>query len=214
MPRIDGYSAPVASGGGGGGGFGGAIMGGGPAVRNGGRTTIRSAPTTTMSGRYRQQAATRRATGTSAPSAPPPTGPGPVPDINAFLGGDSSYQDQLKQFANALSLFNADMTRRQGGIETDYASSQKAMNDQKGIDLHNLEADYGARGVLRSGLYGKAVGDYNNEFSHRMTDLTTKEKDALAGLDQEKSRFTSQQQLQQEAARQDAIRRRAAQYGI
>jgi hypothetical protein len=88
------------------------------------------------------------------------------------------------------------------------------MNDQKKIDLNNLEADYGARGVLRSGLYGKAVGDYNNEFNTRMTDLTTKEKDALAGLDQEKTRFTSQQDLQTQAAREAAIRRRAEQYGL
>lgn len=211
MPRIDGYSAPpqtaTAT-------FGNAPMGGGGASgpSNGGRTTIRSAPKTTVSGRYTQQAVNRRATG--APSGPPAGGPGPVPDINAFLGGDSSYQDQLKQFANALSLFNADMGRRRGGVETDYASSQKAMNDQSKIDLNNLEADYGARGILRSGLYGKAVGDYNNEFNTRMTDLTTKEKDALAGLDQEKTRYTSQQSLQTEAAKQDAIRRRAAQFGI
>lgn len=207
MPRIDGYNAPVGNTGG---GFGGAIMGGGPAVRsNGGRTTVRSAPRATVQGRYTRQASTTR-----APSSPPTTGPGPVPDINSFLGGDSGYQDQLKQFANALALFNADVTRRKGGLETDYASSQKAMNDQKLIDLNNLEADYGARGVLRSGLYGKAVGDYNNEFNTRMTDLTTKEKDALAGLDQEKTRFTSQQDLQTQAAREEAIRRRAAQYGI
>lgn len=210
MPRIDGYSAPpqTASS-----TWGNAVMGGGSSSSsNVGHATVRSAPKATVSGRYRAQAVQRRATG-SAPASPPATGPGPVPDINAFLGGDSAYQDQLKQFANALSLFNADVTRRRGGIETDYASSQKAMNDQKILDLNNLEADYGARGLLRSGLYGKAVGDYNNEFNTRMTDLTTKEKDALAGLDQENSRFQSQQQLQQQAAREDAIRRRAAQYG-
>lgn len=205
--RIDGYSAPNASPAS---GFGGAIMGGG-STSNGGTTTVRSAPQATVSGKYTQQAITKKAT---APSNPPVTGPGPVPDINSYLGGDSSYQDQLKQFANALALFNADLTRRRGGLETDYASSQKAMNDQKLIDLNNLEADYGARGILRSGLYGKAVGDYNNEFNTRMTDLSNKEQDALAGLDQENARFTSQQQLQQEAAKQDAIRRRAAQYGI
>lgn len=209
MPRIDGYSAPTASSGST--GFGGAIMGGG-SVSNGGRTTIRSAPRATVQGRYTSTRSSGRAA--VAPSSPPATGPGPVPDINAFLGSDSGYQDQLKQFANALALFNADVTRRRGSLENDYATSQKAMNDQKLIDLNNLEADYGARGVLRSGLYGKAVGDYNTEFNTRMTDLTNKEKDALAGLDQEKTRFTSQQDLQQQAAREAAIRRRAEQYGL
>lgn len=210
MPRIDGYSAPKSTASSG--GFGGAIMGGGPAVRsNGGRTTIRSAPRTTVSGQYRNNAINNRV---GSVSPPPTTGPGPVPDINAFLGGDSGYQDQLKQFANALALFNADVGRRRGTLETDYASSNKAMNDQKVIDLDNLEADYGARGVLRSGLYGKAVGDYNTEFNTRSTDLLNKEKDALAGLDQEGSRFKSQQELQTQAAREAAIRRRAEQYGV
>lgn len=174
--------------------------------------------TTTMRSSNNNAAAARRAAASSrlqsAPSGPPAGGPGPVPDINSFLSGDAGYQDQLKQFANALALFNADVGRRRGSLETDYASSQKAMNDQKLIDLNNLEADYGARGVLRSGLYGKAVGDYNNEFNTRMTDLTTKEKDALAGLDQESTRYKSQQDLQTQAAREAAIRRRAEQYGI
>lgn len=211
MPRIDGYSAPTSSAN----SFGGAIMGGGPAVSSGPRsagTTIRSAPKATVSGKYRAQAVNRKVG--SAPSSPPTTGPGPVPDINSFLGGDSGYQDQLKQFANALALFNADIGRRKGTLETDYASSQKAMNDQKLIDLDNLEADYGARGILRSGLYGKAVGDYNTEFNTRMTDLGNKQKDALAGLDQETARYKSQQDLQTQAAREAAIRRRAEQYGI
>lgn len=148
----------------------------------------------------------------------PATNPGPVqpvaPDIDTFLNQDTGYQQQLRDFANLLSQFNADVTRRRGSLEGEYNLSTKAMNDQKGIDLDNLEADYGARGVLRSGLYGKAVGDYNTEFNTRMTDLTRRQKEALGQLDQEKGRYTSQQDLQKQAAREQAIRRRAEQYGV
>jgi len=173
-------------------------------------TTIKSS----SSGKY-GNSVSRRSGGVSNV---PPSNPGPVqpvaPDIDTFLNQDTGYQQQLRDFANVLSQFNADITRRRGSIEGEYDLSSKAMNDQKGIDLNNLEADYGARGMLRSGLYGKAVGDYNTEFDTRMTDLTRREKEALGQLDQEKGRYTSQQDLQKQAAREQAIRRRAEQYGV
>lgn len=214
MPRIDGYNAPTVSSGGSG-GFGPAIMGGGAAATGnwGGAvspyksTTIRSAAKKASSGgRY------------SAPTSVPSGGQGPiqpvVPDINTFLNQDSGYQQQLRDFTNALAQFNADVTRRKGVLDSDYATSQKAMNDQKVKDLLGLQDDYGARGVLHSGLYGKAVGDYNTEFGNRMTDLGNKETQAVDSLNQESNRFKSQQDLQNQAAREEAIRRRAAQYGV
>jgi len=211
MPRIDGFSAPTTSsfiGGGGGSGFGNALMGGPATAPRTGTATIRSAPKTTVrsSGRY------------SAPSSVPASNPGPiqpvVPDINSFLNQDAGYQQQLRDFTNALAQFNADVTRRKGILESDYGTSKKAMEDQKVKDLLSLQDDYGARGILRSGLYGKAVGDYETEFGNRMTDLGNKQTQALDALNQEGNRFKSQQDLQQQAAREDAIRRRAAQYGV
>lgn len=173
----------------------------------------RSATVKSSSGRYGNTAARR-----SGISQVPASNPGPVqpvvPDMNTFLNQDTGYQQQLRDFANALSLFTADSTRRKGSLESEYGLSAKAMDDQKVLDLDNLEDDYGARGILRSGLYGKAVGDYNTEFNTRRTDLTRRKDEALGLLEQEKGRFTSQQQLQQQAAREAAIRRRAEQYGV
>lgn len=148
-----------------------------------------------------------------APSGPPPAAPGPV-DIGTWLNQDAGYNQQLAQFANALAQFNGDVTQRRGNLNTDFATSQKAMNDQKVIDLANLEADYGSRGIIRSGLYGKAQGDYNTEFGNRVTDLNTKNQQAQAGLDTEVGRFNSQNTLQQQQAREAAIARRAQTYGL
>jgi hypothetical protein len=209
MPQIDGFAAPVRSSGNN--NIGSAPMGGGSSFTNAVNpyttTTIRSASKKASSGgRY------------SAPSNVPSGGQGPiqpvVPDLNTFLNQDSGYQQQLRDFTNALAQFNADVTRRKGILDSDYATSQKAMNDQKVKDLLSLQDDYGARGVLRSGLYGKAVGDYNTEFGTRMTDLTNKQTQASDALNQETNRFKSQNDLQQQAAREEAIRRRAAQYGV
>lgn len=152
----------------------------------------------------------------SAPAPPPRlrAGGGAVPNIKNFLGGDTGYQQQLRQFAKALTDFNADVTRRRGSLTSEFGLSQKAMNDQKLRDLEALEDDYGARGLIRSGLYADAVGDYNTEFGQRMTDLQRRQTEALNQLTQESSQFRSQQGLQKQAAREAAIRRRAEKYGL
>lgn len=165
------------------------------------RASSRAPLVTNSSGRY------------SRPSAPPAVAPGPI-DPNAFLGSDIGYQDQLRQFAKALTDFQADVTRRRGDVNTDYASSQKALGDQKVIDLRNLESDFGSRGLLHSGVYGNAVGDYNKEFNQRFSDLTSSRDKTLAQLLQEGNQFSTQQELQKQAAREAALRRRAETLGV
>lgn len=153
------------------------------------------------------------------PSPPPSTSPGPIQqlsgnDLEAYLGGDSGYQQQLRLLGQALADFTADATRRKGTLETDFTTSKKAMDDQRLLDLDMLKDDYGARGLIRSGLYGDAVGKYETEFNTRSTDLQRRQQEALAALTQEQGRFTSQQELQKQGARESAIRRRAESLGI
>jgi hypothetical protein len=150
----------------------------------------------------------------SRPTPVPPSTPGPVPDINAYLGADSGYQGQLAALAKALSDFQADSTRRRGTLESDFAASDKALRGQRDQDLQAIKDDYGARGLLRSGLYGKALGDYETEFNTRIGDLSRKQAEALALLEQELGQFSSQQELAKQQAREAAIRRRAETYGV
>lgn len=158
--------------------------------------------TSTASGQY------------TKPMPVPAASAGAVPDIGGFLSSDTAYQDQLRQFAQALSDMNADVTRRRGSLGTSFETSQKGMADQRTKDLGNLEADYGSRGLLRSGLYAKAQGDYETEYNTRQADLQRQQTDALGQLDQELNQYQSQQGLQSQAAREAAIRRRAEQYGV
>jgi hypothetical protein len=144
----------------------------------------------------------------------PASAPGNMNDINAYLGGDSGYQDQLRQLAKALGDFNADVGRRKGTLESEYGLSKKALGDQKVKDLESLEEDYASRGLLRSGVYGSAVGDYNKEFGERMSDLDRRQQQALQLLLQEQSQYGQQNTLEQQRAREEAIRRRAEQYGV
>lgn len=141
-------------------------------------------------------------------------GQGNAPSLESFLGGDTGYQNQLRQFQQALNDFLGDLTRRRGTLETDFGTSKKAMGDQRVKDLDMIEDDFGARGLLTSGLYGKAVGDYESEYNTRLEELTRRNQEALAGLSQEEGTFKSQQQLKEQSAKEQAIRRRAEQYGL
>lgn len=149
-----------------------------------------------------------------SPITTPPVQPGPVAvNPDQWLAGDSGYQDQLRQIGLALSNFGADVTRRQGEANTDYTSSQHALNDQKVVDLKNLESDWAGRGLIKSGLYANAVGNYNKEFDQRLADLTSSRDKTLAQILQEQNNFTTQEDLAKQAARADALRRMASGLG-
>jgi hypothetical protein len=150
----------------------------------------------------------------SLPGPPPPSGPGPVPNIQEFLGGDSGYQQQLRQLDKTFADFLADVLRRQRSLESEFGLSTKAMGDQKLKDLEAMEDDFASRGLIKSGLYADAVGDYNTEFGQRMSDLQRRQNEAIGQLGQERSQMKSQTELQKQAAREDAISRRAQKYGI
>jgi hypothetical protein len=144
----------------------------------------------------------------AAPSAPPAAMPG-AQDPNAWLGSDTGYQDQLRQLQLAMTNFGADVGRRQGEINTDYNTSNRAMGKQKDLDLKSMESDWAGRGMIRSGLYGDAVGNYNEEFNQRLAELLSGRDRALSQLTQEQQAFQTQQELDQQAAREAALRRRA-----
>jgi hypothetical protein len=135
-------------------------------------------------------------------------------DINAFLNSDAGYQQSLREFGKAMQDFSADATRRKGNLESDYGTSKKALEDQRGLDLQALQDDYGARGLIRSGLYSDANAKYETEYGARQTDLSNRQNQALQALLQEQQQFQSASDVKQQTAKEQALRRRAEQYGV
>lgn len=193
-------------------------------------------PTYKPSGGYRppprqvyRPPVTSGSTGRYSPPAPPPRGgPGPIrriaqpkpkpkprpPSVSKFLTRDTGYQRQLQQLAGQLTDFGADVTRRRGTLESETQESRRALGKQRTSDLEDIEADFAARGMLRSGLYGGKVGEYEEEFGERTSDLETQLKRALARLEQERGQFGRKQTLSKQEAREQAIERRASKYGL
>lgn len=172
---------------------------------------------------YTRAAARRTTSSRPAPAAPapqqkvitPPAPPKPVaPDINKFLAGDSTYQQQLAGFHKSLADFGTDQGLARTDYNTNYANTNRDINLAKTDAANNLEEDYASRGLLKSGLYNTAVGDLTKQYQNQFNDLNSQKTAFLSQLAQELNKYKNEQGVQQGNAYQEAVRRRAEKYKI
>lgn len=148
-----------------------------------------------------------------APPAPaPPPAPKP-PSIDQWLAGDTTYGGQMSASKKALADYLAQMTSQQNQYQTDYERNRMGLEDQEKLATTDTENDYASRGMSTSGLYLKALADLKADYDKREGGLAEGQAAFLANLNSGKTNFMSQQQIEQAKYRQDAINRRAAQYG-
>lgn len=131
-----------------------------------------------------------------------------------YLAGDTTYQQQLADYNRSKAEYEGNYKRQSGIVNRDYAESQRALDRQGAQDRLDQQNDFAGRGILHSGVFAKALGDYNTDFNTRVKSLTSGKTDQLGDLSSQHSSFLRQLQLQINAAREDAIRRRAAKLGI
>lgn len=131
-----------------------------------------------------------------------------------WLAGDTTYQQQLANFNKSLSDYLAQYNRQTGITRRDYGDMIRQLNQQGTQDRMDQQNDFAGRGILRSGVFAQALGNYNTQFNSKMKNLQTGESDKLGDLSMEKTNFQRQLKLQQDAAKQDALRRRASQLGV
>lgn len=134
--------------------------------------------------------------------------------LDKWLAGDVTYQQQLADFNRAIAEYNATFNRQKSITNRDYAESQRSLNLQGTQDRDDQQNDFAGRGILHSGVFAKALGDYNTQFNQRMRALTTGKADKLGDLGTQRTNFLRQTGLEKNNAKQDAIRRRAQQLGI
>lgn len=133
---------------------------------------------------------------------------------NKWLAGDTTYQQQLANFLKSQKDYESQYKRQTGIQKRDYAETQRSMNRQASQDRVDQQNDFAGRGILRSGVFAKALGDYNTDFNTKMKNLTTGQQDKLGDMSAQRTNFLRQLQLEKDAARQDALRRRASGLGI
>lgn len=136
------------------------------------------------------------------------------PRLQEFLAGDDVFQSQISQLQKELENFMTSNRDQRGDVNESFQEALQRMGSERSRALEEMEADFASRGLLNSGLYTDAVGDYNKEYGTRRGDLQTDKSNSLEELIQSAGNFQTDTRGQREAARQEAIRRRAQQFGL
>lgn len=150
----------------------------------------------------------------SIPKMTAPPAPAPPSALDKWLAGDTTYQEQLAEFNKSKSDEQTDYNRQSQVINRDYNQTQRQLNVQAQRDRMDQQNDFAGRGILHSGVYAKALGDYNTDLNTKIQNLLTGRNDQLGDLASQRNSFLQELQLQLNAAKQDAIRRRAQSLGL
>lgn len=151
--------------------------------------------------------------GRVAPIAAPKPPPAP-PSLDVFLGSDSAYIRQQSALARALADFKAQQASQTTQYQNQYGQNLGDLTKQRTNAFGDLENDYASRGLLKSGVYGTAYSDLENDYKSRQTALDSARAAFLANQGLDLKNFSTEQGLTLDKAKQDAIARRAAQYGL
>lgn len=151
--------------------------------------------------------------------APPPKKAPPKPPkkpsaLDKYLAGDTTYQQQLAEYKAEEAAYRANNARQNQVTQRDFANTQRDMNQQATQDRNNQQYDFAGRGILHSGVFAKALADYNTQFNNQMNQLVQGKTDTLAQSAADLNDFLRQLSLERNSAKQDAIRRRQARLGL
>lgn len=136
------------------------------------------------------------------------------PSLGDYLSGDSVWQGQKSLFQKTLEDFIVSNNQQKGRVNEDFDIAMDRLGEEREDSLDFMESDFGARGILNSGLYGGAVADYNDDFQDVVGDLNLDKTRTLEDLINELAMFQNSLQAQEQSAQQEAVRRYAEQFGV
>lgn len=148
-----------------------------------------------------------------APKSSTPKAP-VVPDINSYLGMDSGYQTAVRSSKQSLADFLSEINRRQSEANTQYTQTRSSMEQDRNQQLQKIRDEFASRGLINSGLFGEEQGNFNNQYNQQVTTLDQQQAALLADLLSQRTNYQREQAQALEAAKQEALQRRAAKYNI
>lgn len=146
-----------------------------------------------------------------APKPPPPPKP---PSVSQWLAGDTAYASQQDALKKAISDYIAQMNQQKGQYNTEFQTNIGNLGDSEQVATNDLQNDYASRNMLNSGVYAKAYSDLQGDYDKRQAALEQGKSDFIANLQTGKQNFTTDNNLQLQKARQDAINRRAEKFNL
>lgn len=137
-----------------------------------------------------------------------------VPSIQRYLGMDEQYQQDRNSLLTNFRNFRLQNRENRQNTQADYGKTVSRLGREQGENLQDMQGDFGARGLYGSGVYQDELNDFNLAYANQNADALSSRDKMLQQLiaDLTNARTGKEQNVQQ--ARLEAIRRRAAQYGI
>lgn len=151
-----------------------------------------------------------------------------APSDEDYLAGDSGYQTQLSALQGALQRFLADSDFQRNTYNTDYGKSLRELgydegtkawnwNDKltaSGRGYQNQLDDFAGRNMLQSSAYADAFGELQRMLGQQYDSMSTAKGTFMTDLDNQIANYRAESTANQQAARAEALARRAAQYGL
>ena len=151
-----------------------------------------------------------------------------APSDEDYLAGDAGYQTQLSALQGALQRFLADSDFQRTNYSKDYEKSLRDLgynegnkqwnwNDKltaSGRGYQNQLDDFGNRGMLQSSGYADAFKELQRLLSQQYDTLSGAKTTFMTDLDNQIANFKGENTSNQQAARAEALQRRAAQYQL
>lgn len=135
-------------------------------------------------------------------------------DLREYLGSDETYQSQDAMFDKIWQDYLQSFGLQQSRVNEDFELATKRMGKERDRARGVITEDFGSRGILHSGLFNQELGEYDEAYTERLGDLSRDRVRSLEDLMEQRRLFQTENQMRQQEARLEAIRRRAAQQGI
>ena len=167
-------------------------------------------------------------------AAPAPAAPA-IPTEANYLAGDATYQATLAALKKQLQNFTTDINTQRSNRKLDYDKSLKDLGyvapdpnargagpswnwedtlTASGRANQNQLNDFAARGMLQSSGYADSFQDLTRSLMDQYTGIDQSNTQFNTDLDRQLTRAKDENTSASQAARAQAIMRRAAQYGF
>lgn len=133
----------------------------------------------------------------------------PAPNANnQSTFEDAAFKAQLAALQKAAANYQANMQLQKDRLGIDYEQASRDLGRQRERDLTNIKEDYAARGIVRSGVYGKRNDDYETEYNNQLANLARARDRGIQDLDVGYTNFNDEMGLNRASAIDAAIQRR------
>lgn len=150
------------------------------------------------------------------------------PSEEDYLAGDSGYQAQQSALQGALQRYLADSDFQRTNYTTDYNRSLRDLgydegtkewnwNDEltaSGRGYQNQLDDFASRGMLQSQGYADAYEELKRMLGQQYDSMSNARTAFMTDLDNQTANYKAENTANSQAARAEALQRRASQYAL